>query len=393
MKIKTYTSALAILVALSACNSSNDTAAPAVPDPTPPVTEPTGPVAKEGTTATFDNEATDRTKSLTRSSGFRVAAQADAAVVKPQVDALADANKAQSDAEALRARLAALPNLNTANLVAEANAIIADFNALPGTTEVVDPVALDDPLAPAVASAQAVIDGDLMDVITDSEKALAVAYAQNADTDGGFGEITLADGTVLQTASIGNVQADASNAFVSSRLVAAYEEDAQGRITRVAFVEASGTDFVANDAMGTYEADGISAFAVKVDGGFFNTLAGGSNVTINLATESGNVQAFANGASGEMFYGSDVVFDPATGAFTASNGELVYTAFPSTGGSTGSETVTANNAEILGQLHGDMKNKDFGADYTGIITSTTDRMEVIGGVIGTQDDPSNDNIQ
>ena len=395
MKIKTYTSALAILVALSACNSSNDTAAPAVPDPTPPVTEPTGPVAKEGTTATFDNEATDRTKSLTRSSGFRITAQATAAEVETEVAALTAANKAQADAEALRARLAALPNLNTANLVTEANDIITAFNTLVGDPDAVDPVALEGSLAPAVASAQAVIDGDLMDVITDSEKALAVAYAQNADTDGfGFGEITLADGTVLQTGSIGNVQADASNAFVSSRLVTAFEEDAQGRITRVAFVEASGTDFVANDAMGTYQADGFSAFAVKVDGGFFNALSGGSNVTIDLATESGNVQARAGGVSAdiELTYGSDVVFDPATGAFTASNGEIVYTAFPNTGGGTGSETVTANNAAILGQLHGDMKNENFGADYTGIITSTTDRMEVIGGVIGRQNNPSGPNI-
>ena len=380
MNIKLYTSALAIIVALSACSgsSSNDTVAPT------PAPEPTGPVTKAGTTATFMNDADARTTSLTRSSGFRIQAQLDAAAIKPQTDALAAANKDQDDAEKLSARLAALPNLNTQNLVDEANSIITDFNSLGAATNVAQ-VALNDPLAPSVAATKAVISGDLMDTIVASEKDLAVARA-GAPTEGaGFGEITLADGSVLQTASIGNTQADKDKAFVSSRLVAAYEEDSQGRITRVAFVEASGSDFVPNGAMGTYEADGLAAFAVKVDGGFFNTLAGSSQVTIDLATESGNVQATAQGQNAQMTYGSDVVFDPATGGFTASNGEIVYTTFSGTNGSTGNETITAQNAAILGQLHGDLKNENFGADYTGVVTATTDRMEAVGGIIGQQD--------
>lgn len=390
MKIKMYTSALAILVALSACNSSNDTVTPTAPAPeaVPPAPEavPTGPVTKTGTTATFMNDADARTTSLTRSSGFRIAAQADATnpIVGGAITDLAAANKAQDDAETLNARLAALPNLDTANLVAEANQIIDDFNLLHGETDVAD-VALNDSLAPSLASTQAIIDGALMATITAEEKDLAVAYYNEATTAGyGSGEITLADGTVLQTESFGFVHADKDQAFVSSRLVAAYEEDSQGRITRVAFVEASGSDFVENGAMGTYVANGVAAFAVKVDGGFFNTLTGTSDVTINLATESGNVTAVAGG--GRLNYGSDVVFDPATGAFAASNGEIVYTTTPGTFGSTGSETITAQNAAILGQLHGDMKDANFGADYTGLVTATTDRMEAIGGIIGQQSD-------
>mgnify|MGYP000005816442 CR=1 FL=1 len=392
MNFKMYSSTLAILVALSACSSSEDTATTVTPPTVTPPTEvpPSGPTTgSDGTTNSYSNDADDRTTTLSRQGGFRVTNPS--ALSNPESNQYNASVDNVSRANDFVNSLAALGDLDTAGKVASANQLIVDFDAIPATNpDVAVTFAIGDTTTAALASMQGVIDGSLNNRVGVRADALSAANNMAAETAGrGFDEITLADGTVLQTASWGNTQAGTEGAYVSSRVVAAYEEDSLGRITRVAFVEASGIDFTASDytgnGAGNYVASGVSGFAVKVDDGFFDEFYGTSDLTINLARESGDVRAAASSADtgATVRLRSDVVYNPITGTFSAANGELIYRINTGTGTGSGVEVVTASNAQILGQLHGDMSSQ-FGADFTGIVTSNTDRIEAVGAIIGEQ---------
>lgn len=387
-KITMYSSALAMMVALSACNSSS-TPATTPPPVEPPVVTPTGPLTKSGTTATYRNG--DTGESSARAGAYRIKSQAN---VDAQVAALATTRTKLATAQSALASLEALPDFVGPNAVL-AEIYLAEYNTtlVAGSTYKFDSSEIAAPNAKAaiLKKAKAGIKNEHESNIAGALNALRIARKASPTEGGNKQEIVLADGTVLQTESQGRVSANEQGAFVNARTVAAYEEDAQGRITRVAFLEASGGDYTAaNSGVGTYTASGTSQFFVKVGGDFFDQLNGSSKVNMNLVTQSGNVEAAHNSTGKALTYRSDVTFDPATGAFKASNGRVVYTTTTNTQGGTGGETLTANNAQILGQLHGQVRGANegltnqWGADYTGVVTAKDGRLEAVGTIIGSQ---------
>lgn len=377
-----YSSALAALIVLGACSESTTTTPPP-PSVTPPTPVVTPGLVNDGVDAA--GQAQIRATALNPTPP-----SLEPAPVTAAKGVLATANTAETDSTGFRTDLQNLGDLTTPAKVAAANALIGQFNTASGAA--LAPVILNDDLNVTLTAAQTQIDTVLVPSVTTSETALAAAYGGTATTNGApgvqnAGQIVLADGTVLQTRSFGLLQADATGEFTGAQIVAAFEQDATGRVTRVAYVEATGAAFAPDAAVLNYTATGGAVFGVRVNGGFFDKLDGTSSVTLNSTTQSGTVTAtgfsvdqldtpIAGG--GTVNYAANVNFNPATGAFTSSNGQVIYNTVLGSGGGGGTVITQANNAVLDGQLRGPLAT----ADYTGVITSTTADMETVGAIIG-----------
>ena len=394
MKIKMYTSAFAMMAVLGGCLGT-DTEVVSTPAPVADLV-PTGPTLdKLGLVATYTDGADAE---AVRANAFSATDNSpESTEAKKLRTDYVNSQESETAATLLRNELSTLGDLPTnGDNDARANAIIFDINKIiieeiakgAGATEIEEAETTGEngdirtyvDLDSLIKAVQTQIDFLTVRIVTDN-KALVAKLITDATTTEDDGEtfndtVTLADGTVLDTRTIGFVDATQDGVFVAASLVAAYEEDDQGRITRVAFLETSGADYVPSDAVNEFSGRGRSIFAVKVDDGFFEAYEGESDITLNSDAQNGIVTAIAGNDNSVIEYTAGVTFNPTTGAFTGTNGVFDRTL----NGRDEAEdtTLTANNAETLGQVHGDFAD----GHYTGLISANTDRLEVVGGIIG-----------
>lgn len=386
--------AASALAALAACsdNDGGSSSKPVEPPPPPPPPPPAAAIVQDGARTTYNNGATARAVDLARANAFAIRSQGN---VTPESDALsayeasiARVNRALTNIRGVNSADMSQADVNYVNTQI---ALINDELAFDSLGITIPNAQVRQSSASVVAAIERELNGPVADERADREDVLEDAYVARAGTTSRSGEIKLADGTVVQTHTTGIVSANRNGAYVQANVVAAYEEDAAGRVTRVAFVETSGTPYggVAPGAR-TYTAQGQSFMAIRVDDGFFDTFVGESRVQLDIGRQSGNVLATGSKASGDnkdiiksYVFGGDVMFDPAKGTFSTQNGKLTYQVGPRTAGQTGMQTYVAENGLLLGQIH-DQIGSRLGAAYTGVLNVDGERVDATGAIIGTE---------
>ena len=210
----------------------------------------------------------------------------------------------------------------------------------------------------AVANELAMNEAMAAENVTSTQAALANSVS---DTQEARGEtITLADGTVLQTASAAvytrnsdtNMPGDALPPTAS--VIVAYETDIDGNPTQIAFYEAGGIAFE-GAPVGTafVTGNGTSYAFMEVANLGDIPMAGDSQLMLDFNNSSGTFGANMTGANAaggaNVMISADLTFNRQTGQFTTSTGSIV--AFYGTGENS-IDFTTTNDLMLDGNLRG-----------------------------------------
>lgn len=189
-------------------------------------------------------------------------------------------------------------------------------------------------------------------------------------------DITLVDGTVLQTAGIAaytRVDADAvagTKLKPTASVIVAYETNADGDVIDVRFADHDGLKFDrAPTGTAFARGQGVSYAYLEVAGeDKFRILSGTAALELNFNQQTGQLDIIANGDGTAFNSVSTLVFNRNTGEFTSSTGDFEIVS---------SDLVIAgDNVGIEGALWGAAEA------FSGLFTVTDSRVNGQGGFAG-----------
>lgn len=404
------TKSLLLLAALgvAACDSSNSSTTTPTPstesetpvEPTPEEETPVEPTAEEIAAARLAEitTETDAAAIEERDAGD----DAELAVAfQDAEEALADLTADETQALALLDQLVALaatfdPDALTAAQTAQLEALADQIVEVSPGVIVIDAVG-SQALSDYVAGVQELFDADedgaiaaafvaALETAADDVKAKQEALNSLDRRDGLFpnARITLADGTVLQTAGAAvytRVDGAATEETVltpTASIVVAYQVDERGLPTEVEYYNAGGIAFEGLPEEATFVSGSGDVYAfVEVDDLGGAVMSGGQDIVLNLNAGTGTISAGMGGGAdqwgADLLFNADLTFDPQTGIFSANNGNFNI----SGGSSSGDFDLTTNTLDLEGSLRG------LSEAYSGTFQINTDRINADGGFLGT----------